>query len=154
MHNEAFLKEYSSDDAVRRYTKKTAGDGIGYLLEHVYGEIYLKALREYLAAPIGDGVRVLEYGCGGGMNLLHCLGLLDRENVPVTGAYGTDFSERLIREARKEAARAGLQDRAQFTVARSECLISDMAAGLGVPAQELAGSFHLIIGVNTVRYCH
>src|SRR6516162_389939 len=97
------LQEYSSNDAVRRYSKATAGDGISYLLDHEYGNIYVNALRNYLAAPTGRGIRLLEYGCGAGMNLIQCLRILDRERVPVKAAYGTDFSPRLIDEASKEA---------------------------------------------------
>lgn len=155
MNNEAFLAEYRSEDAVRKYTKKTAGDGINYLLEHEYGDIYLKAIREYLSAPVDGGIRLLEFGCGGGMNLLHCLSILEREGVPVAAAYGTDFSDRLIMEARKEAGSLAdpLRERVNFLVARNECLAGDMAAGLQTAQRELLGFFHLIIGVNTFRYC-
>lgn len=37
-----FLKEYSAEESIRRYMKKTAGHGISYLLEHDYGDIYLE----------------------------------------------------------------------------------------------------------------
>jgi SAM-dependent methyltransferase len=156
MGNEPFLAEYSSESAVRKYTKTTAGDGINYLLEHDYGDIYLRAIREYLFASIGSGIRLLEFGCGAGMNLFHCLTLLERERVPVAAANGTDFSERLIMEANAEAGSLGeqLRDRVKFLVARSECLVSDMRSHLQVPQQQLLGSFHLIIGVNTFRYCY
>jgi SAM-dependent methyltransferase len=156
MSNEAFLAEYSSESAVRKYTSKTAGDGINYLLEHEYGDIYLKAIREYVSAPISSGIRLLEFGCGGGMNLLHCMSVLERERIPVAGAYGTDFSERLIVEARKEAGSVTeqLRERVKFLVARSECLVSDMTSSLQIAPRELLGSFHLIVGVNTFRYCY
>jgi SAM-dependent methyltransferase len=152
--NESFLAEYSSEAAVRKYSKKTAGDGISYLLDHVYGEIYLDAIRRYVSASMTGGIRMLEFGCGAGMNLIHCLGMLDREGISVETAYGTDFSERLINEASSEAAclRPALIDRVKFLVAKNESLVGDMAAGLNVPEGDLLGSFHLIIGVNTFRY--
>lgn len=152
--NESFLAEYSSEDAVRKYSKKTAGAGISYLLDHLYGGIYLNAIRRYVSAPMNGGLRLLEFGCGAGMNLIHCLGVLDREGIPVAAAYGSDFSERLIKEASCEAAclPPQLLERVKFVVARNELLARDMAAGLNVPESELLGSFHLIIGVNTFRY--
>jgi SAM-dependent methyltransferase len=156
MNTDSFLAEYSSESAVRKYSRKTAGDGIAYLLDHVYGEIYRNAIREYVSAPIGGGIRLLEFGCGAGMNLIHCLDLLDRDKIPVAAAYGTDFSERLITEARNEASCLAPQfrERVNFLVARSELLISDMTAGLHISETDLLGSFHLILGVNTFRYCY
>src|ERR1041385_1723057 len=154
--NESFLAEYSSDDAVRKYSRTTAGAGIQYLLDHEYGPLYMKALRQYLSVSASDGIRVLEFGCGAGMNLIHCLGMLERERIPVAAAIGTDFSKRLIKEAGKEAGAlpAKIRKRVEFSVARSEHLIEDMASGLRVDARQLTGSFHLIIGVNTFRYCY
>lgn len=156
MTKDVFLEEYSSEDAVRKYTKGSAGDGISYLLEHEYGDIYLRTLRHHLSALVGDGIRVLEFGCGVGMNLLHCMDILERQNIPVAKAYGTDFSQRLITEACKEVdlKPPALQKRVKFVVARSECLISDMSEALCAAKPELIESFHLIIGVNTFRYCH
>src|SRR5271154_3246323 len=43
-----FLDEYSTEESVRRYTPKTAGHGISYLLDHDYGRIYLDSVRKYL----------------------------------------------------------------------------------------------------------
>jgi SAM-dependent methyltransferase len=154
MNDDIFLAEYSSEEAVRRYTKKTAGNGIAYLLDHTYSDIYLNAIRRYVSAPIGDGVRLLEFGCGGGMNLIQCLAMLDREKIPVAAAYGADFSERLITEASREADSLAPEqrERLKFVVSRSELLVSGLASGLDVPEKDLLGSFHLIIGVNTFRY--
>ena len=45
---DVYLEEYSSDQAIRRYTHETAGHGISYLLEHEYSRIYLAAIRDYL----------------------------------------------------------------------------------------------------------
>jgi len=155
-NTETVLEQYSSNDAVRRYSKATAGDGISYLLDHEYGNIYVNALRNYLAAPIGRGIRLLEYGCGAGMNLIHCLRILDRQRVPVETAYGTDFSSRLIDEASKETGSLSpeLARSVKFLVGRNECLIDDIAAGLHIERREMLSAFHLVIGVNTFRYCH
>src|SRR5271157_6011848 len=148
--------EYSSANAVLRYTKKTAGCGIAYLLEHEYGDIYRAALHKYLSAPVGEGIRFLEFGCGGGMNLIHFLSILQREEIPLGAAYGTDLSERLIEAARAEmnglASEYG--GKVNFLVARNERLISDITGTLNIPRRAVIGSFHLIVGVNTFRYCH
>jgi len=149
--------EYSSEDAVRKYTKSTAGCGIGHLLEHEYGEIYMRALREYLSAPMSDGIRLLEFGCGGGMNLIHLVSIVKRAKIRVQAAYGTDLSERLIEAANNEANNYVAHEQRQnvkFVVAKNECLVNDMAAALKICNSELVGSFHFIVGVNTFRYCH
>src|SRR5713226_2983188 len=99
---DTFLEEYSSDAAVRRYTKRTAGEGISYLLNHEYGPLYLKTLREYVVAPLGEGLHLLEFGCGAGMNLIHLVSRLNKGNIPVKLACGTDFSGRLIQEAQRD----------------------------------------------------
>jgi SAM-dependent methyltransferase len=152
-----FLDEYSSDDAVRRYTKQTAGYGIDHLLRNEYGRLYLHALREYLSAPISSGARLLEFGCGGGMNLIHLVSLLERHEIPVDTAYGADMSGRLIEAARTEAAKylpPHQRRRVQFHTARNESLTRDLASALGVSEEGLRASFHLILGINTFRYCH
>ncbi len=152
-----FLIEYSSDDAIRRYTKSTAGVGIDYLLQNAYGPIYLKAATQYMSAPKGDGINLLEFGCGAGMNLIYSLSLFEGEKIPVRAAYGTDFSERLIEAANDEAGLRLTPDgrrNVRFLKARNECLVADMTQALVVNPGELQGSFHLIFGVNTFRYCH
>src|SRR4051794_12709096 len=105
MHNQmdVYLEEYSSEDALRRYTSKTAGQGINYLLEHDYADIYLSAINEFLKAPTGSPLKVLEFGCGAGMNVLTLLSLLERKGIKVEAAYGTDFSEKLINAANAES---------------------------------------------------
>ena len=65
---EKFVDEYGSEDAVRKYTTGTAGYGITYLLRNEYARIYLEvvgSLRTSAARPL----RLLEFGCGGGMNI-------------------------------------------------------------------------------------
>jgi len=153
-----FLEEYNAEINIHRYMKKTAGYGISYLLEHDYGEIYLEAIDRYIAkAKAGKGLRILEFGCGAGMNLLYLISVLERRGIAVEYGYGTDFSEALIESAKaeaKEILKPELIDKVRFCVARNEYLIADVTRELGLEKELLAGSFDLVIGVNTVRYCH
>lgn len=155
---DVFLEEYSSQDAVLKYSKKTAGEGISYLLAHDYGRIYLRAAQACIPeSSRARGVRVLEFGCGAGMNLIFLVSLLERQGFVVECAYGTDFSETLITTARAEAERylpAALRDKVHFGVARNETLRQDLAAAFGPEVSPPDGSLHLVIGVNTMRYCH
>lgn len=155
---DVFLDEYTADEAVQRYGTDTAGYGISYLLEHDYGRIYRRVLTQYLPASTRrEGVRLLEFGCGAGMNLIHLVGLAESMNIPVTRAYGADFSPKLIEAARADTARivaARSRERVEFVVARNETIVNDMAAGTGVAPNALLGSFQVVFGVNTFRYCH
>lgn len=154
---ETFTKEYCSNEAVLRYTARTAGYGIGYLLEHDYARVYVEALENYVQLPENTGLRLLEFGCGGGMNIIKLIEILARQERRVDVAYGTDFSEPLIKAACAES-RACLpvedQGKLSFFVARNEELVNDLAKALCVQKDDLLGSFHLILGVNTFRYCH
>ncbi len=153
-----FLREYNDGENVRRYMRKTAGHGISDLLQHEYNDIYLEAVDKYLlTVKTGKGLRLLEFGCGAGMNLLHLVSVLEQRGVAVDFACGTDFSEALIESAKVEAEEAlvpRLAGKLRFCVAKNENLIEDMTIGLGSNRESLAGSFDLILGVNTVRYCH
>ena len=152
-----FLEEYGSEDAVRKYTTKTAGYGINYLLHHDYAKVYLRAVKAYLRTSPPHPLRLLEFGCGGGMNIINLVSLLEKKGIPVESAYGADFSQRLVESAGQEAKIAlapALAKKLSFHVARNEQLANDLAAGCGRPVAELAGSFDLIVGVNTFRYCH
>jgi SAM-dependent methyltransferase len=155
---DVFLEEYSADEAVRRYGTDTAGYGISYLLDHDYGRVYSQVLGQYLpASATRDGARLLEFGCGAGMNLVHLVGMLEPLRIPLARAYGTDFSEKLIEAARLDAARIlkpRTREKVEFVVARNETIVADLAARLAVTPQSLLGSFHAIVGVNTFRYCH
>jgi SAM-dependent methyltransferase len=154
---DVYLEEYSSDQAIRRYTHEAAGHGISYLLQHDYANIYLAAIRDYLQATTANGLRLLEFGCGGGMNLISLVPLLERNGLKVDAAIGTDFSETLIDAANAESRKLLSpiqQEKVRFAVARNEELISDMEQGLSIPRVELRESFHVIVGVNTFRYCH
>jgi len=88
---DVFLQEYSADEAIARYTSRTAGHGISYLLENDYAEVYLSAIRDFLKTSPGKSLRLLEYGCGGGMNIITLLALLERKGRSVELAIGTDF---------------------------------------------------------------
>jgi 2-polyprenyl-3-methyl-5-hydroxy-6-metoxy-1,4-benzoquinol methylase len=156
--NEEFLEEYSREDSLRRYSKETAGNGISYLLDHDYGEIYFDVIENQIPkSRLEKGVRLWEFGCGAGMNLLHLVSALERRGVPVEYAVGTDFSEALIAVAKQEVKKYLTPEqnkKVQFCVARHESLIEEVTKGLGVREVDLLGSFDVMLGVNTVRYCH
>jgi len=153
-----FLDEYSTEESIRKYTRRTAGHGISYLLEHEYGKIYLDCIERYIPkSRLKTGLRLWEFGCGGGMNLLHLVSVLGRQGIPVEFACGTDFSGTLITAARSEANNyiAPHQfNKVRFTVASNENLVEEGADGLGLGKDELLGSFDLVFGVNTIRYGH
>lgn len=154
---DVFLQEYSADQAVARYTSRTAGHGISYLLEHDYAEVYLSAIRDFLRTPPEKPLRLLEYGCGGGMNIITLLALLERKGRSVELAIGTDFSEKLILAANEESKNllGGMQrDKIRFAVARNETIAADLRQALAGSVGELENSFDVILGVNTFRYCH
>ena len=152
-----FVDEYDSDSGVRKYTSGTAGYGIGYLLTHDYARLYLEVVDSYLKTSPPKPLRVLEFGCGGGMNIIHLLTLLDRHGIPVDRAFGTDFLPRMVSAAEQQAKGflppklAGILS---FHTARNENLAQDLAQTIGSPVESLSGSFDLIIGVNTFRYCY
>jgi hypothetical protein len=155
--DELFLREYSAEEAIRKYTKETAGQGISYLLENDYGKIYLDALENSIPRSAAkEGVRLIEFGCGGGMNLVHLVSMMERRGIALNCAYGTDFSEKLIEAANQEAKTylsPKQNEKIRFCVGRNENLAEDLAKGIGTPKSALLGSFHLILGVNTFRYC-
>ncbi len=157
IENDSFFREYTSQDAIQKYSRPTAGFGISYLLEHDYKDVYLQAIRLLPASMRETGIRIVEFGCGAGMNLLHLVSVLDGEGFNVVEAVGSDFSPVMIEEARREARsclREEEQSRVQFCVAKNESLIADLSSALGKSASELRNSFDFIVGVNTVRYCH
>src|ERR1041385_7170833 len=154
---DTFFREYTSSDAILKYARASAGFGISYLLDHEYKMVYLEALEQLPQHIRQNGIRILEFGCGCGMNLLHLVSVLGRHGIHVEHAIGTDFSPVLIDAAKREAARY-LRDedrsKVQFCVASNETLIDELSAATGVPDSELANSFQFVIGVNTIRYCH
>jgi SAM-dependent methyltransferase len=157
MATDAFFREYTSQDAILKYTRTTAGFGISYLLDHDYKTVYLEALRQLSPEVRRRGLHILEFGCGGAMNLLHLVSVLSRDGFNVASAIGADFSPVLIQAANKEAhSYLGPRERSQiqFCVAKNETLLEDLSAGLGQELSKLENSFQFIIGVNTIRYCH
>jgi len=155
--NEKFIEEYGSDDAVRKYSTETAGFGINYLLQHDYADVYLSAVNSYLRTPPQRPLRILEFGCGAGMNIISLVSILEEQGIPVECAHGTDFSARLVESARREAKvnlQPNIAKKVSFCVARNEQLGEELAAGSGKQAADFSGFFDLIIGVNTFRYCH
>ncbi len=154
---DVYLKEYTSDDAIRKYSSNTAGYGISYLLENDYADVYVTALDRFLKTKPETPLRVLEFGCGAGMNVITLLSLLERKGRKVELAVGTDFSDRLIDAANGEAKKSLSKDqqkKIRFAVARNETLAADLAKEMRVSREKLLGSFHIIVGVNTFRYCH
>ena len=128
-----FLEEYGSEDAVRKYTTGTAGVGISYLLRNDYARVYLDAVDSYLRTSPQRPLRLLEFGCGGGMNIITLVSLLEEKGIPVECAYGTDFSSRLVASAVQEAKAAlapAIAEKLSFHVARNEQLSEDLAAPL------------------------
>ncbi len=152
-----FLEEYGSDQAVQKYATGTAGYGINYLLDNDYAKIYLRALSSILQTQSHRPLRLLEFGCGAGMNIIHLVSLFERRGVLVERAYGTDFSSRLVQAAKQEAKAflpAKLAQKLGFYPARNEQLLEDLSAGCGKQIEDLLEFFDLIVGVNTFRYCH
>ena len=154
--NENFLQEYNSSDAILKYSTQTAGQGVNYLIQHDYAQIYDRAVatcQQTSSAPL----RILEFGCGAGMNLIGLVTRLESRGAPVERAWGADFSESLIASAGQEAATflpPAQRRKVNFFVARNETLIADLSARSTEPGEKLQGSFDLILGVNTFRYCH
>jgi len=154
--DDVFFQEYTSGDAIRKYSKATAGHGISYLLNHDYKWVYLDALGSLPADVRKRGLRMLEFGCGAGMNIINLIGMLKREGIPVLKAVGTDFSPVLIDTAKREALNYLPNDQrgtVEFYVAKNETLINELVAA-GQSKASLEGSFDFILGVNTFRYCH
>ena len=155
--SDEFFREYTSGDAILKYTGATAGFGISYLLDHDYKTVYLQALDQLSEEVRHSGIRILEFGCGGGMNLLHFLRILRALRVHVETAIGVDFSPVLIEAAKREAnahSFEGATTKPEFHLAKNERLTEDLAAALKMETYKLEDSFHFIFGVNTIRYCH
>ena len=129
---EKFVDEYTSEDAVRKYTTGTAGYGITYLLRKDYASIYLNVVDSYLRSSAVRPLCLLEFGCGGGMNITRLLSLLEQKEVRVESAYGTDFSPLLVQAAEREARAflsPHLAGKLSFHVARNESAASRSKLG-------------------------
>src|SRR2546425_4352300 len=132
-NTDTFFREYTSHEAILKYTRATAGFGIRYLLDHDYRAVYVEALA-YLPLTLRQrGIRILEFGCGGGMNLLHLVSVLGGEKIKISKAIGADFSPILIEAARQEAKNRfpdEEQRRVEFYVRRNETLVEDLSSEL------------------------
>jgi hypothetical protein len=53
--------------------------------------VYLRALDRLPQQTKERGVRMLESGCGGGMNLIHLIPILSGKGINLDSAVGTDF---------------------------------------------------------------
>jgi len=157
-HLDVYLEEYTRQDIIARYISQTAGAGIAHVLTHVYAPIYIEAIHALISdRPKDHRLRVLEYGCGGGMNLLKIVETLQSQRAELDRAYGTDFSPPMIDAARREARQhlpADLNAKLTYAVANNEALSTDLGRALSVAPEQLRGTFDLIVGVNTFRYCH
>ncbi|MDQ6758462.1 MAG: class I SAM-dependent methyltransferase [Acidobacteriota bacterium] len=154
---DVYLKEYSADDAITRYTSRTAGHGISYLLENDYAQVYVTAIDQFLKVARDKPLRLLEFGCGGGMNIIALVSLLERRGRKVEQAVGTDFSAKLISAANSESKMLltpEQQAKTHFAVARNEAIVADLAAAFNGSQEQLGSNFDVILGVNTFRYCH
>lgn len=157
MNTNIYLDEYSADQTILKYRFTTAGHGINYLLNHEYGAIYRNVITQVLPESFRrKGLRIAEFGCGAGMNLIHVASMIHESGLRLDQAYGADFSEKLIQAARVDAAerlKPQIRDKVKFMVGRNEALIDDLAAGLATSSSSLRGSMHMVFGVNTFRYC-
>lgn len=155
---DVYMEEYTRQDIIARYISRSAGVGIAYVLTHVYAPIYLHAIQSLIAASSArKSYRILEYGCGGGMNLLKVMELLQSQGMTVESAFGTDFSKPMIEAAKEEGRRhlpAELMDKVNYLVAANETLLPDLARNTEMTRTELCGTFDFIVGVNTFRYAH
>lgn len=135
-----YLDEYTRGDIIDRYIAKSAGAGIAYVLEKIYGPIYTRCIKELIdQAPRNHKFRIMEYGCGGGMNLIKLAELVRGEAVLLEKVYGTDFSAPMIEAARREAVQylpSSLVDTVCYCVARNERLLSDFACNTSVASEK------------------
>jgi SAM-dependent methyltransferase len=157
LDKDTFFQEYTSQQAILKYTRATAGIGISYLLDHDYKRVYLQALKRLSPQAGARGIRMLEFGCGAGMNLVHLISLLEREGIRIEKAVGTDFSPVLINAAKNEAMnylRPDAKRILEFQIAKNQSLVADLSAPGGAEHTGPTNSFDLILGVNTIRYCH
>ena len=141
---DSFVDEYNSNDAILKYSKHTAGYGINYLLRKDYANRYLKVIKSNGFLLKGSGLRLLEFGCGAGMNLINLVRTLRTQGIEVEKAYGTDFSPVLIESAGREAKESllpGDLGRVGFYVARNETLLDDLSKASGKAVPELLETF-------------
>ena len=91
------------------------------------------------------------------MNLFRLISTLSSSGIHIAQAIGTDFSPAMVETAKREAKdylRGQDLRRPEFYVAKNESLIGDLATSTGIEKSSLQNSFHFVLGVNTIRYCH
>jgi SAM-dependent methyltransferase len=144
---------HTRPEIIARYVSPT----VAYVVKSVYGQIYKRIIQTLTRRrPTGYPFRILEYGCGPGMNLLEVIELFLAQGAHPVNAIGTDFSPPMIEAARCEAKkRLGTElNIVSYFVARNEALTHDLASLLGVQPSDLQNTFDLILGVNTFRYAY
>src|SRR2546430_14354273 len=98
---DSFYREYTSPEAIAKYTRATAGAGVNSLLEREYKEVYLGALQFLPSEMRCQPLRILEFGCGGGVNPFDPGFVFCRPSFNIQNAVGADFSLVLIAGANK-----------------------------------------------------
>ena len=91
------FSQYTSHDAIGKFTKATAGFGISYLLHHDYKSVYMRALDLLPQQTRERGIRILEFGCGAGMHLLHLISMLSRKGINVDKPSAASVDARVKR---------------------------------------------------------
>jgi len=151
-----FHSEYDRAEIVRKYRRKTAGYGINYLIPNIYGPIYINNIKELAReVQLQKDLRILEFGCGAAMNLLYLASVLPYLGFPILEAYGTDFSEKMIKAAHDELTEYPQIEKSgfvKFVVASNETIREDLAHFLNRSPDELKNFFHFIFGINTLRF--
>jgi hypothetical protein len=146
---------YDRAETIAKYRPRSAGQGIEYLLPHVYLPLYLREIeRIQQQLPPPGGLGIVEFGAGAAMNSLALLEELHAREIPVREAYATDFSPDMVEAAKEDARQLPEEVVAPFDsfVATNESLLEGLARGLGEPADRLHARFHLVFGVNTFRF--
>lgn len=155
LESQPAYRHYDRPETVRRYRRRTAGDGINYLLPNVYGPIFLDQVRAALLDTGAERLRILEFGCGAGMALHHLAERLGKHGIEVELAVGADFVPAMIAAAQQDLEEFGTtwaKKRVRYVVASNEALSAGIAEALGETVYALDGTFQLAIGLNTFRY--
>jgi SAM-dependent methyltransferase len=151
-----YLAEYTQPKVIARYLPRTVAPCNRHTVRNVYRPIYQKIVKTILSQrPEQYELRILEYGCGGGMNLLELVDLIHAQGAHVASAIGTDFSVPMLEAARAHATRSLSAERngtISYLVASHGMLTKDIAASLRVQPQGLHNTLDLVLGVNTFRY--
>ena len=91
------------------------------------------------------------------MNLLEVVKLFYAQGAQHVDGIGTDFSVPMVEAAHVEAKKhlpRELSGAVRYFKARNETLSLELASCLGVLAQDLFGTFDIVLGVNTFRHAY